>query len=581
MTAPIKMKAIGFTQSFPITEQGSLFEFETDVPEVKDNDLLVKVSATSINPADAKIRIRNAKDKILEQPKVLGYDAVGEVIAKGANAEGFEVGDRVYYAGDVTRMGANAQYQAVDYRITAHAPKSLSDESAAVMPLATLTAWEALFDRLRVRPEERKSILIIGGAGGVGSITIQLAKQLTKDRCYTLVAIDIKGLRHINDKLGPQVGDECLIAVANRIRQFSDELGGFHARIGGDEFLTVYPSVEANQVKCAVADLIEQLQAPYQIKSLKISLRFNAGIVQYPGQGVKADDLMRRVLIAVDAATTSQQSLYYYQDGEDEAHLDRLIMLDELKQAIDDDNGQLFMTYQPKLNIKSQKIDKVESLIRWQRDDGSWVSPEVFIDLAEQSGVIVDLTAWVVKTVVTQVARWQEQDIIMQAAINVSAQDIAFPSFFSHLAKQLKENDVNGQLITIELTERDMIENEEQGIKALENLKSLGVKISLDDYGVGQTSLGRLKLLPIDELKLDKCFILQLEQSKQDQYIVESTINLGHQLGFSVVAEGVENKASLDFLKLMKCDYAQGYYLSRPLKSEQFLQWLEVYNEAS
>ena len=115
----------------------------------------------------------------------------------------------------------------------------------------------------------------------------------------------------------------------------------------------------------------------------------------------------------------------------------------------------------------------------------------------------------------------------------------------------------------------------------LENLKSLGVKISLDDYGVGQTSLGRLKSLPIDELKLDKCFILQLEQSKQDQYIVESTVNLGHQLGFSVVAEGVENKASLDFLKLMKCDYAQGYYLSRPLKSEQFLQWLEVYNEAS
>jgi NADPH:quinone reductase-like Zn-dependent oxidoreductase len=156
MTAPIKMKAIGFTQSLPITDQDSLFEFETDIPEVKDNDLLVKVSATSINPADAKIRIRNAKDKTLEQPKVLGYDAVGEVIAKGSNVDDFEVGDRVYYAGDVTRMGANAQYQAIDYRITSHAPKSLSDESAAVMPLATLTAWEALFDRLRIRPEEKK-----------------------------------------------------------------------------------------------------------------------------------------------------------------------------------------------------------------------------------------------------------------------------------------------------------------------------------------------------------------------------------------------------------------------------------------
>ncbi|CAM2935899.1 zinc-binding alcohol dehydrogenase family protein [Vibrio mytili] len=180
MAVPSKMKAIGFTQSFAITEQDSLFEFETDLPELKGSDLLVKVSATSINPADAKIRIRNAQDKTLEQPKVLGYDAVGEVVKKGQDVTGFEVGDRVYYAGDVTRMGANAEYQAVDYRIVSHAPKSLSDESAAAMPLVTLTAWEALFDRLRVRPEEKKLLLIIGGAGGVGSIAIQLAKQLTR-----------------------------------------------------------------------------------------------------------------------------------------------------------------------------------------------------------------------------------------------------------------------------------------------------------------------------------------------------------------------------------------------------------------
>ncbi|WP_435249934.1 zinc-binding alcohol dehydrogenase family protein [Vibrio sp. nBUS_14] len=179
MSLPSTMKAIGFNQSLAITEPESLFEFETSLPELKENDLLVKVSATSINPADAKIRIRSAQDKTLEQPKILGYDAVGEVVGKGINVEDFELGDRVYYAGDVTRMGANAEYQAVDYRITAKAPMSLSDEAAAVMPLATLTAWEALFDRLRVRPEEKKSILIIGGAGGVGSITIQLASQLT------------------------------------------------------------------------------------------------------------------------------------------------------------------------------------------------------------------------------------------------------------------------------------------------------------------------------------------------------------------------------------------------------------------
>jgi len=202
----------------------------------------------------------------------------------------------------------------------------------------------------------------------------------------------------------------------------------------------------------------------------------------------------------------------------------------------------------------------------------------VFIDLAEQSGLIVELTAWVVNTVIAQVAAWQQKGIHLQAAINVSAQDIAFAGFHSALVRTLKKHKVNPALITIELTERDMIENEEKGIIALENLKAIGVKISLDDYGVGQTSLGRLKMLPIDELKLDKCFILKLDESQKDQFIVQSSITLGHQLGFSVVAEGVETVGTLALLKQMQCDHAQGYYLSRPLKADQLELWLEEYD---
>ncbi|MEL0646711.1 EAL domain-containing protein [Pseudoalteromonas agarivorans] len=406
-----------------------------------------------------------------------------------------------------------------------------------------------------------------------------LDDELDANAEYTLVAIDIKGLRHINDKLGPRIGDDCLKAVACRISEFSDELGGLHARIGGDEFLTVFPTGAARDQKSGIVGLMAQLQACYTIQKLKINLRFSAGIVQYPSQGMASDDLMRRVLIAVESAASNQESIHYYKNGEDEAHLERLIMLDELKQAISDDDGQLFMTYQPKLHLVTQKIDKVESLIRWQRKDGSWVNPELFIDLAEQSGLIVELTAWVVNTVVSQVSDWQSKGINLQAAINVSAQDIAFPGFHSALVRTLKKHNVMPSLITIELTERDMIENEEKGIKALQNLKEVGVKISLDDYGVGQTSLGRLKMLPIDELKLDKCFILKLDESQKDQFIVQSSITLGHQLGFSVVAEGVETSDSLNLLKKMKCDHAQGYYLSRPLKADLLEKWLEEYYE--
>ncbi|MCY9873345.1 zinc-binding alcohol dehydrogenase family protein [Vibrio barjaei] len=173
------MKAIGFNESKTIDEENSLYAFEMAMPEISEFDLLVKVAAVSVNPADAKIRVRSAVNKTLESPRVLGFDAVGEVVSVGSKVTNFTEGDRVYYAGDVTRPGTNAQYHAVDSRIVARAPKGLTDAEAAVVPLTALTGWEALFDRLRVDPSERKTLLIIGGAGGVGSITTQIAKQLT------------------------------------------------------------------------------------------------------------------------------------------------------------------------------------------------------------------------------------------------------------------------------------------------------------------------------------------------------------------------------------------------------------------
>ncbi|ABG41150.1 Alcohol dehydrogenase, zinc-binding protein [Paraglaciecola sp. T6c] len=179
MSVPKQMNAIGFTQSLPIEEQNSLFKFTMPIPTLGENDMLVRVVATSINPADAKNRALSAIDTPHPQPVILGYDAVGIVEALGKNASGFSVGDKVYYAGDVTRAGSNSEYQAVDHRIVAHAPTSQSDAQAAVMPLVSLTAYEALFDRLRVSKTQKKTLLIIGGAGGVGSIAIQLAKQLT------------------------------------------------------------------------------------------------------------------------------------------------------------------------------------------------------------------------------------------------------------------------------------------------------------------------------------------------------------------------------------------------------------------
>ncbi|WP_208023852.1 zinc-binding alcohol dehydrogenase family protein [Duganella aquatilis] len=177
------MKAIGFDRSLPIQASNSLFMFDAAYPEAAPYDLIVKVSAASVNPVDAKVRVRAAADGSLETPRVLGYDAVGTVVEVGASVTGFEVGSRVYYAGEINRAGSNARYQAVDSRLVGKAPVTLGDAEAAALPLTALTGWEALFDRLRIGPDDAdKTLLVIGGAGGVGSITIQLAKQLTRLR---------------------------------------------------------------------------------------------------------------------------------------------------------------------------------------------------------------------------------------------------------------------------------------------------------------------------------------------------------------------------------------------------------------
>ncbi|MFC0117695.1 bifunctional diguanylate cyclase/phosphodiesterase [Pseudoalteromonas xiamenensis] len=404
--------------------------------------------------------------------------------------------------------------------------------------------------------------------------------RLISEMPQYLIGVDIKGLRHINDKLGPRIGDECIVQVAERMQKHASDFNAEFARLGGDELLVVVEGKPDWSIERYVTTLKLALEATYHIQGLELTLRFSIGALCAPEHGDNAEDLLRRTLIAADNAAQEGVNVYYYRKGEDEEYLARLQLIDELKQALSDNDGQLFMAYQPKLNFRTHQIDKVESLIRWRRSNGEWVSPEMFIDLAEQSGLIVELTQWVIDTVVGQIAAWQSKGIVMKAAINVSAQDIVDEGFLPHLQETLIKYKVPSKLVTIELTERDMIENETKGIAALNSLKALGAVVSLDDYGVGQTSLGRLKMLPIDELKLDKVFILKLNESHEDQCIVQSTISLGHQLGFSVVAEGVENQASLTLLREMGCDYAQGYYLSRPLPALEFEKWLGEYHEA-
>ena len=392
-----------------------------------------------------------------------------------------------------------------------------------------------------------------------------------------VMAINVRHFKRINDSLGSGIGDGALKAIAQRAKNIYQDKTLMIGRFSGTEFCLVIKLSHGESSEDLVEHFLNQLRAPLQVNNLWLNLNYRIGICTFPEQSNSAKEIIRRTTIALEAARAENTTIRAYKEGEDEAYLERLSLLEELRETMKRDNGELFMVYQPKLNLENGQIEKVESLIRWIKTDGQFVSPELFIHLAEQSGLIIKLTHWVIDTVLKQQQEWLAKNIRLKVAINISAQDISHPDFIDYVFQKISQYSIDPNLITLEITERDIMTNEDLVVSRLKHLKKTGIQISVDDYGIGQSSLGKLKQLPIDELKIDKAFILELDTSEKDQYIVKSTIELSHQLGLSVVAEGVENKASLDMLKSMKCNHVQGYFISRPIKSADLLIWLDDY----
>ncbi|GAA0814817.1 EAL domain-containing protein [Colwellia sp. D2M02] len=414
-------------------------------------------------------------------------------------------------------------------------------------------------------------------------IVSKIEAHLSNNVPLLLVTFNIKGFKALNDTIGVTNADGILKEISVRITKYLTALNigqlneAVAARTNSDEFLLVMPIESMGEVNGLIELLQIELNLPFWVDDIKISLSLYFGVANSIEHGVDSQRLIRRSTMAAVSAYQEQLSLRFYQEGEDEAYLYNLRLIEELKSALESEVSPLFMNYQPKLNLVTGKVDKLEALIRWINKEGDFVNPELFVDLAEKSGLIVTLTRWVILHVIQQVAHWNHAEHYFKVSINLSAQDIQHEEFIEYLLTTVRDYQVKPQQITLELTERDLAENEKLVASRLEHLKSLGFEVSVDDYGIGQSSLAKLKNLPVDELKIDKVFILALDQCKKDQDIVSSTISLGHKLGLRVVAEGVENKESLALLAKFNCDYVQGYYLSRPVTAEKFIQWYESY----
>ncbi len=391
---------------------------------------------------------------------------------------------------------------------------------------------------------------------------------------FSVISINIIGFSQINDTFGFDVGDNFLKTFAERLNESTGN-NSHASRLSADDFITVMTSACLDTIAKDTKHLKETLEKSINISGIDIAVSIRLGVSLYPEHGADAEQLLRRSSIALNVAESRNISLDFYQPGEEKEHLKRIRLISDLGDAIK--NNDLVMYYQPKVDLHTQTITQVEALIRWIHKDLGFIPPDDFIGLAESSGMMPDLTRWVLTSVAGQAKSWRQQNIDVIVAINLSAHDIAHDGLPSFITQLLSDHQLTANDFMLEITESAVMENPHQAIQVLEQFKSLGIDLSIDDFGTGYSSLSQLKSMPVDELKIDKSFILNLESNKDDQVIVQSTIQLGHNIGLRIVAEGVETQAAWHLLEQWGCDKLQGYFISRPVPADDFTAWYPHY----
>jgi len=386
-----------------------------------------------------------------------------------------------------------------------------------------------------------------------------------------MIMMDVDRFKEINDTLGHHFGDQLLIDIGRRLERTLRESDTV-ARLGGDEFAVKFTAPTLRHAADVAARVSSAFDAPFVLGDVSIEVNASLGIALYPNNADDADTLMKRADIAMYDAKRNHSGTAMYEAGRDEYTLRRLTLMMELRQAIARDELELY--FQPKIDVMSERVVHVEALVRWNHAVHGLMPPDEFIPLAEQAGNIGLITKWVVRKAIGQCAEWHRAGVDLAVAVNLSALDLLdseLPTFISGL---LAEVGLAPSRLVLEITESAVMKDASYALKVLRDLKSRGVSLAIDDFGTGYSSLAHLKRMPVDELKIDKSFVQNLTESATDDLvIVRSTIELGHNMGLIVIAEGVETSESWAILKRLGCDMAQGYYMSPPLSAAKFGEW--------
>ena len=391
-----------------------------------------------------------------------------------------------------------------------------------------------------------------------------------------VVVLDLDRFKAVNDSFGHVVGDQVLQAIALRLRRLVKQQDTC-VRLDGDEFLIVLDGASREQAHGVVERISRGLADPINLPDLQLTVEASFGIAAYPVDGVEPEMLMRRAAIAMFNAKQKGESFTFYQTGWDETNQRRLALLRDFKAALASDG--LHLVFQPKLSLRDARHLAAEALVRWRHPDLGPLSPDEFIPLAETSGDITLLTQWVIDRAVDQIAAWLRGGLAVHVSVNISAFDLLEPQFAEKVAATLQRHGVAPAYLCLELTESSIMRETQQSLAVLQQLRGMGLRLSVDDFGTGYSSLSQLRKLPVDEIKIDKSFVLKLDESSEDAVIVRSTIELGHNMGLAVVAEGVENDASRELLRRFGCDIVQGYLLSKPIPADDFARWVHAYME--
>jgi diguanylate cyclase (GGDEF)-like protein len=398
-------------------------------------------------------------------------------------------------------------------------------------------------------------------------------------RLAALMLIDLDRFKEVNDTLGHDHGDELLVEVAVRLRG-ALRRGDTLARLGGDEFAVLLPELPE---RAAVAELAGRLQdalgRPFALRGVAVELEASIGVALCPDHGDDVHTLVQRADVAMYDAKRAQAGIATYSAERDPYSADRLGLLAELRRAIARD--ELVLHYQPKVSVDGGEVIGVEALVRWQHPTRGLLGPVEFVPLAERTGTVAELTRWVVATALRQARAWIEAGRPLPVAVNLAAANIVDVTLPDAIAALLAEHRVPGGLLECEISEHTVMADPLRAMEVLGRLRDMGLRLSLDDFGTGHSSLAYLKRLPLDEVKIDRSFVAGMTQDENDAVIVRSTIDLARNLGLDVVAEGVEDAATLHGLGELHCDVAQGFHLSRPLPADELDAWLAAWPGAT